>query len=152
MTKLSGLSGLRGFLFYMKKKSFHISRKCPQSRQSRQWHFSGKGGKMVKMCQNDGVKSITVGNIDMRKDGECGVISTLELQAKTEHELRPNDSTNSGCAAVDNGLSEDYCSGVCDNCVFWYADLFLSTPTKSIKNGVGDVLGMDKELICEKED
>jgi len=65
---------------------------------------------------------------------------------------RPDDSTNSGCAAVDNGLSEDYCSGVCDNCVFWYADLFLSAPTESIKKGVCNLLGMDKELISEKEE
>lgn len=73
---------------------------------------------------------------------------------KTDQRVRKlsNDSTLSGCAAVDHGLSEDYCSGVCDNCVFWYADSFLFCPTKSLKNGVNDVLGMGNKQIGKGED
>lgn len=67
---------------------------------------------------------------------------TLESAAEKSR----NDSM-SGCVAVDLKLSEDYCSGICDNCVFWYADSFLFCPTKSLKNGVSNELGMGDERI-----
>ena len=63
-----------------------------------------------------------------------------------------DNSSKSGCAAVDLKLSEDYCSGVCDNCVFWYADSFLFGPAESLKKRVSNELGISQEGITNGGD
>jgi putative transposon-encoded protein len=64
--------------------------------------------------------------------------------AEVAAEKSRNDSM-SGCVAVDLKLSEDYCSGICDNCVFWYADSFLFCPAESLKNDLPDLSGTSGE-------